>query len=236
MCISTWKEFFPDYRFQFWNEENFNIDECRFAKEAYETGIFAFVSDYCRAKVLYEFGGIYLDTDVKVLKKFPEIVASQKGLLGFERRAFLGTAVIGCEPKNDTIGELLSFYEKRTFIRQNGQYDNIANVALLTEIMQRKGLKTGGERQTVDGFEIYNREYFYPKKLGEQEFRVTDETVAIHMFSASWLTERERKRGNNRFWIEVVRPLLRWVHKIGRRLFGDNFMHEIEIKVRNALR
>lgn len=234
-CVETWKEFFADYELKLWTEENFDYQQCNFAREAYENKKYAFVSDYARAKLLYEYGGLYMDTDVKVMKDFPKTDA-QKGFMGFERRAFLGTAVIASEPKNDNIKELLDYYEQHHFIQEDGSFDNIANVSILTDIMKEKGLVLGGERQIVDGFEIFNREVFYPKKLSETEFRVTEETSAIHMCSNSWLSERERKRGNNKIWIEVVRPTLRGLRSIGIKLIGKERIRNMEIKLRNKLR
>lgn len=234
-CIETWKKFFPDYEFKFWNETNFNLSECKFAQQAYDVKKYAFVSDYARAKVLYEYGGIYLDTDVKILKKFPK-VTSEQGFIGFERKAFLGTAVVGCKAYNENIKELLRYYEEHNFIQEDGSFDNIANVSILTDIMKEKGLQLGGRHQEVDGFEIFNREVFYPKKISEFEFNITEETSAIHMCSNSWLSERERKRGNNKFWIEVMRPTLRALRGIGINIIGKENIRKIEIKLRNKLR
>ena len=234
-CIDTWKEFFPNYEFKFWNEKNFDFNRCLFAKQAYDVKKYAFVSDYVRAKVLYEYGGIYLDTDVKILKSFPQIKAS-KGFMGFERKAFLGTAVIGCKAYDENIKELLKYYEEHTFIQEDGSLDNIANVSIITDIMKEKGLKLGGEYQIVDGFEIFNREVFYPKKVNDEEFKITEITSAIHMCSNSWLSERERKRGNNKFWIEVMRPILRGLRSVGIGLIGKERIRKIEIKLRHILR
>ena len=102
--------------------------------------------------------------------------------------------------------------------------------------MKEKGLILGGDRQQVDGFDIFNREVFYPKKLSDTEFRVTEETCAIHMCSNSWLSERERKRGNNKIWIEVIRPTLRMLRSLGIKIIGKERIRKIEIKLRNKLR
>lgn len=234
-CIETWKLFFPEYEFRLWNEENFDVNECSFSRQAYEHKKYAFVSDFARAKVLYEYGGIYLDTDVKILKAFPESTM-KNGYMGFERRAFLGTAVLASVAENDSIKELLNYYETHDFVQKDGSFDNIANVSILTDIMKEKGLILGGERQQVDGFDIFNREIFYPKKLSDTEFKVTEETCAIHMCSNSWLSERERKRGNNKIWIEVVRPMLRAFRSFGIKIVGKERIRKLEIKVRNKLR
>lgn len=234
-CIETWKRFFLDYEFQLWNEDNFDYSQCAFANQAYEMKQYAFVSDYARAKILYEYGGLYLDTDVKILKRFPN-VTTENGFMGFERRAFLGTAVIASKPHNENMRELVKYYETHDFVQKDGAFDNIANVSILTDIMKEKGLRLGGEKQLVDGFDIFNREIFYPKKLEENVFKITEETCAIHMCSNSWLSERERKRGNNKIWIEVIRPVLRRCRSLGIGIIGKERVRKLEIKLRNKLR
>ncbi len=189
-CVAGWKKFYPDYEFKIWNEDNFDYNKCIYARQAYERGYYAFVSDYVRAKVLYEYGGIYLDTDVKIIKKLPNV--PEKGFLGFERRKFIGTAVMAAEPESELIAELLDYYEQHEFVQQKGYIDSIANVSILTDICRRKGLIPDGRKQKIEGFEIFSRELFYPKKLNENTFETTGETCAIHMCSNSWMTEREK--------------------------------------------
>jgi len=235
-CVETWKQFFPDYELKLWNEENFDYESCLFSRQAYESKKYAFVSDYARAKILYEYGGLYMDTDVKVLKSFSDLLEKDEGIVGFERKAFVGTAVIACQPQESCIKELLAYYETHNFVQKDGSFDNIANVSILTDIMKEKGLVLGGERQTIPGYEVYNREWFYPKKLNESEFNITDETVAIHMCSNSWMTERERKRGNNKIWIEVIRPVLRSCRSLGIKIVGKERIRQMEIKLRNKLK
>ena len=190
-CVAGWKKFYPDYEFKIWNEDNFDYNKCIYARQAYERGYYAFVSDYVRAKVLYEYGGIYLDTDVKIIKKLPNV--PEKGFLGFERRKFIGTAVMAAEPESELIAELLDYYEQHEFVQQKGYIDSIANVSILTDICRRKGLIPDGRKQKIEGFEIFSRELFYPKKLNENTFETTGETCEIHMCSNSWMTEREKK-------------------------------------------
>lgn len=235
-CISTWKDNFPGYEFKLWTENNFDFSSCAFAVQAYENKKYAFVSDYVRAKVLYEYGGLYLDTDVKVLKNFTELLDQYDGVVGFERKAFVGTALIACQLHDPCIRELLEYYEAHDFIQKDGSFDSIANVSILTDIMKSKGLVLGGERQVIPGFEVFNREYFYPKKLSETDFQLADETVVIHMCSNSWLSDRERKRGNNKIWIEVVRPALRGMRSLGIKILGKEKIRRLEIKLRNKLR
>lgn len=234
-CIDTWKKFFPDYEIKRWDESNFDVNGTNYSKQAYEKKKYSFVSDYARAKILFEEGGLYLDTDVEIIKPFPKLVDGN-GFMGFERRHFLGTAVLAAEKENEIIGKLLSYYEKHDFLTEDGVMDNIANVSMLTDIMKEYGLELGGERQTVAGFEVFNREFFYPKKLDEDEFRIADETCAIHKCSNSWMSEREKKRGNSKLWINVGRPIFRTTRNALVKILGKEKARKIEIKTRNKMR
>lgn len=234
-CIETWKEKFPEYKLMLWNEDNFDIEQCVFVKQAYESKEYAFVSDYARTKVLYEFGGLYLDTDVEVKKDFPDS-EYENGFMGFERRKFLGTAVMASVPKNEIILKLVRFYEKQPFLQKNGDRNIIANVSLLTDIMVEEGLVLGGSEQDCGGFHIYPREYFYPKKTDTGEFLITEKTCAIHRCHNSWMTEREKRRGTNILWIKIARPILQRIRKIGIKILGKDRIKKLEIKLRNKLR
>ena len=245
-CIETWKKFFPDFEIKRWDESNFDYSSCKFSRQAYSEKKYAFVSDYARAKLLYEYGGLYFDTDVEIIKEFPESVmklfsneestSGIKYFMGFERRHFIGTAVMAVEKGNEIIKKLLDYYEQHDFLMEDGSIDNIANVSILTDIMRKYGLELGGEKQVVEGFEIFNREYFYPKKLGEEDFRVTDETCAIHKYSSSWMSEREIKRGNSKLWINVGRPIFRTTRNALVKILGKEKARKIEVKTRNKMR
>ena len=234
-CIETWKKFFPDYRFIKWDENNFDFKSCKFAMQAYDAKMYAFVSDYVRAKVLFKYGGLYLDTDVEVIKPFPKILDG-KGFLGFERRHFIGTAVLASQMGSEVMQKLVNYYEQHDFLMEDGLMDNIANVSVLTDILKEYGLELGGERQTVAEFEVFNREFFYPKKLGENDFRITNETCAIHKCSNSWMSEREKKRGNSKLWINVGRPIFRTGRNALVKILGKEKARKIEIKTRNKLK
>ena len=234
-CIETWKKFFPDYRFIKWDENNCDFKSCKFAMQAYDAKKYAFVSDYVRAKVLFKYGGLYLDTDVEVIKPFPKILDG-KGFVGFERRHFIGTAVLASKVGSEVMQRLVNYYEQHDFLMEDGSMDNIANVSVLTDILKEYGLELGGERQTVAEFEVFNREYFYPKKLDEDDFRITDETCAIHKCSNSWMSEREKKRGNSKLWINVGRPIFRTGRNALVKILGKEKARKIEIKTRNKMK
>lgn len=234
-CIESWKKYFPDFEFKFWNENSFNVNNNEFTIQAYESKKFAFVSDYVRVKALYEYGGLYLDTDVEVIKPF-DIFFKNEAFLGFENRRSIGTAVIACEKRNPIIGKMLDYYQKHSFVDSKGNLNIVTNVEVLTEILEKDGLVRENSNQVVGKFHIYARDYFYTKKISDTEFLITENTVSIHKMSASWLTDRQIKRGNNKFWINIIRPILQNGRKIGLKIIGEKNIHKLEVWIRNKLK
>lgn len=236
-CIESWKKFFPEFEFKFWNEDTFDFSTAPlFAKQAYEHKKFAFVSDYVRVKVLYDYGGLYFDTDLEVLKTFNAILENDLNFLGFETRHHLGTAIMGFHPKHQILHSFLNYYDSHPFIDDKGRIDNIANVTILTDILTPLGLICDGSFQTICDINIYNREWFYPKKLSDTNYCFTDETVAVHRCSNSWMSETQRKRGNNWFWLKIFRPLLQRGRTIGLKIIGKEKIRNLEIIIRNKLK
>lgn len=233
-CIAGWPRYFPDWELVFWNESNTDLDACAFARQAYDCGNYAFVSDYVRTKALYEYGGLYLDTDVEILKNF-EALLGETTVLGFEGHRKVGTAVMYAQPKDPLLGEMVRYYETHRFADPRGRFNTTANTVILTDLLLQRGLRQNGEKQKVGSAWILPRDYFYPKKAGDG-FRVTGRTVAIHQFSGQWLSERERRRGTNPLWIHAARPVLQSCRKLGIRLFGTERVYQAEIRIRNFLR
>lgn len=235
--IESWKIFLPDFDLKFWNEQTFDLASAPlFARQAYEHKKYAFVSDYVRMKVLYEYGGLYLDTDLEIIKDIHPILKQDTNVLGFETRSHLGTAIMWFTPKDVIIKLALAYYETNHFVDKKGNIDVIANTAILTDVLTPIGLKNNGVFQEIANIKIYNREYFYPKKLSMNEFRCTDETYAIHRCSNSWMTEKQKKRGNNKFWINVIRPSLLCLRNIGTNLVGKDKIRSVEVWLRNKLK
>lgn len=235
-CIASWKVHFPDYKFKFWNEETFDISSSLFAKQAYEAKKYAFVSDYVRVKVLEQYGGIYFDTDYEVLMAFDDVLAEGYNILGFENKTRIGTAFLAFKPHHPLIQAFLSYYDSHTFMDERGNIDMTANVVVLTDLLKEKGLECLRHTQIVEDMKIYPREYFYPKKLSNDNFNIFPETRGIHRFSCSWLSDKQKKRGNNWFWLNCVRPFLKRMRNIGLKVLGKESIRRIEIKIRNILK
>lgn len=190
-CIESWKKFCPDYKIVEWNEDNFDISSSRFVSEAYEDRNFAFVSDYIRAFVLYNYGGIYLDTDVELLKNFDEFL-SDKVFLGFEEGDFVATCVMGVEKGHELMKMYLDHYDNSVYFNEDGTKYTDTNVVLLTRLLEEKGLERNNCRQTVGDITVYPRTYFSPYDYINGISYITDESVAIHHFAQLWLPKSVR--------------------------------------------
>ena len=186
-CIKSWKDNLNDYEIIEWNEENFDINCNKFIKEAYERGMYAFVSDYVRVFVLYNYGGIYLDTDVEVFKSFDDLLVNDS-FWGFEEKNFIATSTIGAKKGNILIKEFLDLYTNRVFIKENGEIDTLTNVAIISTILKDKGLKLNGEYQKIEYIgTFYPQEYFSPYDYINCYSKQNNKTYAIHYFYKSWL-------------------------------------------------
>ena len=199
-CIESWRKFLPDYEIKVWDETNFDVNMVPYTKEAYAQKKYAFVSDYARFWILYNYGGLYFDTDVEVIKPLDEVI-NRGAFMGCEQDYRLatngiveqgnGVAVnpglgIGAEAGMPIIKEILDKYATYQFLHADGSLNLKTVVAYTTELLTSKGLEVTNEIQCVDGVYIYPKEYFGPK---DYDVNVTKNTLTIHHYNASWRDE-----------------------------------------------
>ena len=191
-CIASWSKRMPDYTFVEWTEDNFNIDSNPYIKEAYAARKFAFVSDYVRLHALYTQGGIYMDTDVEVLKSLDPFL-HHEAFSGFEDECFLQSGTMGAIEGHPWIRELLDYYGGRSFIRPDGSFDTTTNTMVISRICEKHGLKLNGQFQLLsNGVAFYPREYFSPFDYINGGNYITDDSYTIHHFAQSWLPVKAR--------------------------------------------
>lgn len=191
-CINSWGKYLPDYKIVCWNEENFDITQNKYAKEAYEAGKWAFVSDYVRLKAIYEEGGVYFDTDVEVIKSLDEILKNG-GYMGFDDRGAVSTGLgFAAEKGNTFVGELLKDYDDISFVDSSGEYDLTPCPKRNTETAVRLGLDTNIKDQVFMGIHLYPEDYFCPIKYSTGKKEITKNTYSIHHFCASWISKRAK--------------------------------------------
>lgn len=195
-CLASWKKHLSGYTFMEWNEANFDVNASRYAKEALQARKFAFVSDYARLHALYHHGGIYMDTDVEVLRPLDGLLA-HSAFSGFEDERFLQSGTMGAAPRHPWIKELLEDYEGRPFVKEDGSFDMRTNTAVISEKCRKDGLRLNGQLQTLpSGVVFYPRTYFSPFDPVNGGHFLSDESYTIHHFSQSWLPAHVRLRSS----------------------------------------
>ena len=192
-CIQSWHEFCSDYEFCEWNEENFDIESAPlYVRQAYAAKKWAFVTDYVRLYVLYHYGGIYMDTDVEVLKPLDPFL-SYEAISGFESNETVPTGLMGCRKGQHLFREFLNEYDEAVFLKENGEYDLTTNVVRITNACKKHGLVLNNTKQTIEGFTLFPSEFFCPKDYRTGDLHMTEHTYAIHYFAGSWIPEEQRK-------------------------------------------
>ena len=140
-CITSWRRYCPDYKIMEWNESNFDVTKNDYCREAYETKKWAFVSDYARLCVAYEYGGIYMDTDVEVVCPLDSLL-NHKAFMGFENDHSVSIGTFGAEKENSVVGDFLSIYCTRHFRQPDGSFDMRTKLRLVTDVLTRQyGMK-----------------------------------------------------------------------------------------------
>lgn len=191
-CIESWREKLPEYQIIEWNENNFNLKVNKYVEQAYLLKKYAFVSDYARYYVLYNYGGIYMDIDVEVLKPL-DIFLNDTAFTGFENDYFVATGLIlGSIANVKIIEDLMNGYDNREFLGKDGKVDLTTVVEYTTKVLIDKGLEPNGLQQNVEGMKIYPTNYFCPKQYSTGKCHISTNTYTIHHYNGSWKTPCEK--------------------------------------------
>ncbi|WP_374550706.1 glycosyltransferase family 32 protein [Flavobacterium sp.] len=212
-CIASWKKYLPDYELVEWNEKNFPFEKFPFAQEALDNRKFAFVSDVCRLYALKEYGGIYMDTDVEVLKSL-DIFLHHAAFSGFENDDYVPTGIMASEKNSQWATDLLKYYDNRSFIKENGELDIQSNTYIITEMMKEKGFVMNNKFQEIEDYvAFYPNDYFCPKSYKTGSIDLTKNSYCIHHFAKSWIPLKYK-------WRNIIK--LKMI-----KLFGYNNIEKI---------
>lgn len=177
--IESWHRFLPEWKFMEWNENNCNVRLNAFVREAYYMKKYAFVSDYFRMKALYEYGGVYLDTDVEMVRNIAPLV--EKGeFVGLEVDNLYGTGIICVRPQSAWVARMLDYYESRHFFTWKGMLNTWANTIVLTQMYPNKTLPVT----------IYPIDYLSAKSWKTGEDLSSENTYTVHHYAVSWSPTR----------------------------------------------
>ena len=197
-CIKSWEKYCPDYEIIEWSEDNFDIASAPlYVRQAYEAKKWAFVTDYVRLWAMVNFGGIYMDTDVEVIKPLDKFLIHQ-AFSGFEDDIHIPTGIMACEKGFPLFIEFLRYYDNAFFFDENGIVTYLTNVIIMTKICSAKGLIQNNTLQEIEGFVLYPKDYFCPISYDNSVLIKTKNTVTIHWFAGSWydaeMKEKEKSR------------------------------------------
>lgn len=194
-CIESWKQYCPDYEIKEWNESNFDIQANDYCREAYEAKRWAFVADYARLNVLYEYGGIYMDTDVEVVRPFDPLL-NRNGFLCFENDDNVSIGTFGVAKHLLLVNDFLQPYKGRHFKRDDGSFDMTTNLKIITQVLvERYGISLNGKEQVLSGdILVLPMEAFIAKSYLTGWIMRDENTYAIHHYSATWRDAEEQKR------------------------------------------
>ena len=218
-CIKSWKKYCPDYTIIEWNESNFDLNCNEYCYRMAKEKRWAFLTDYIRLKVVYEYGGIYLDTDVEMIKSI-EPLRRRGAYLGIENSGMAATGLgFAAEAGNPLIKENMEYYENLA------SYEKLrACPQITTEILKKHGFseKKVSEIQTIDGIRIYPEEYLCPKSERTGLTNITQNTYSIHHFDASWYEESWKKGQKKRWRREKIRYIIHTPNRALIRILGKD--------------
>lgn len=196
-CIHSWEKYCPDYRIIRWDESNFDINQAPvYVKQAYDAKKWAFVTDYVRLWALVRYGGVYMDTDVEVLRKI-DCFLSDRAFSGFEDSSHIPTGIMAAEKGHLQFQKWLHEYDTKQFLKSDGTLNQETNVVAITNSMRSSGMRFDNTKQTVNGVTFYPNDFFCPKSFTTGHINLTENTYTIHYFNASWHDEETKKKIKN---------------------------------------
>ena len=204
-CIDSWKRLLPDYELMLWDKNRFDIESVRWVKEAYEQKKYAFAADYIRCYALYNYGGIYLDSDVEVVRSYNDLLELPY-FIGHERVSdCIEAATMGFEKKHPLFRYLMDYYEQHSFI-ENGQQNTRPMPRIMQDIIAARYTEVdiaqaGDFVHQDDVLNIFPQDYFSPKE--NEHIYQTENTYSIHHYTGTWHS-----------------PIYNWMRKIILTLFG----------------
>ncbi len=200
-CIESWKKICPGYQIIEWNETNYDFSKNKYMMQAYQKKKWGFVPDFARMDIVLEQGGIYLDTDVELIRPLDGLL-DNKAFMGFEKTTekehFVACGLgFGAEPGNILIREMRDEYQDISFVDDEGNMNLLPSPQYNTRVLKRHGLKNEDRDQLIGDIMIYASDVLCPKMYCSSKTHLTERTVSIHHYDATWL-EGERKKLHDR--------------------------------------
>lgn len=190
-CIQTWKTYCPDYKIVKWDEKNFDIHCNSFVESAYANKAWAFVSDYARLKIIYEYGGIYLDTDIKLLKNIDFLLDNQMYIGVQQGRKLCTTGLgFGAEVHHPVVKKMLDEYDNLVY--SNEISNQIASPCLNNKVFKDLGYKPSEKIKKIKNVTIYPPRFMDPIAQGNSKNLLCDDSFSMSLNMGSWTSKRNQ--------------------------------------------
>lgn len=236
-CMASWKEKLPDYKFILWDTKKFNVNICDYTREAFEAKKYAFVCDYVRLYALYNYGGIYMDTDIEVLKPIDDLLDCEAFTCISSDPTSLQAVFMGARQGHPWIKEIMDSYEGRHFIMEDGSLD-MTPIMCVGEVTQKLyHFQTDGKQQDLeDGVRLYPHEVDGAYNFETGELNINDNSYVIHWCAAGWWDEGQRRKYKRRQKMRrILGVKLADDLYIGTQVLKEQGIKMFFIKIRNRI-
>lgn len=220
-AMATWKEKLPDYEFVHWDTNKFDLESNIWVKQAFESKKYAFAADYIRLYAVYNYGGIYLDTDVEVLKSFNDLI-ERPYMTGAEIDGVIEAGVFGAQKNMPWVKQCLDYYDGKTFINPDGSFNTLTLPRIMMQQITKthtvielppNEVKVEEQIKNKNTLYLFPKDYFCAKNHGTGQLENTQNTYTIHHFAMSWLPKKTTRLPN------LKRKLM--------RVFGVSFVNTV---------
>lgn len=191
-CIDSWKKYCPDYEIIQWNENNYDISKNAYMREAYENKAYGFVPDYARLDILYNYGGIYMDTDVELIKPLDDLLGLEAFCCVEKWQTINFGGCSGAVAHHQMIKRFLDARKDEHYIDKDGRINKNTCGYTDTKTAIHYGYQLNGLAQKVENMMILPYEFFHPYDYMSGRCLVTENTHGIHHFNGGWLDENLR--------------------------------------------
>lgn len=232
LCLDSWKKHLPDYEIWLWDTKRFDIDSTRWTRQAFDAKKYAFAADYIRLYALYNYGGIYLDSDVLVYKSFDPLL-SLPYFVGHDQAGCFEAAVIGCEPGCQWIKDILDSYDGMPFIREDGTYDMLPMPCRFRFVLSDKGYKIYKIKHLEDldasQYDITQKQMYvfdgqHFNGRDSLEVHPTKKSYCSHNYAGSW-----KKQEKNFLKSILPKWIVKTIYAIGWRTWRKKEFSKYQI-------
>ena len=235
-CIDSWEKFAPDCEIIEWNESNYDVTKNSYMSQAYQAKRWGFVPDYARLDIVYEYGGIYLDTDVELIRPIDELL-NGTGFCGFEHADHNAIFSVntgsgfGAEKGDAVIRIMRDYYDEISFVNDDATLNLQPSPRFNTDALRKLGLRCDNSMQQIGAITVYPYEYFCPVNWKTHKCTTTPNTFSIHHFDASWLSAQEKKKRRRE---RLIDEIIHLPNAAAKTLLGEKRYEGLKRKIKGS--